>query len=211
MKTGFGASIVIKVTGVTRMQLEHWDRTGIIQPSIRRATGKGNRKAYSFEDLIALKVALGFRSEGIGLQKIKATINYLRQHFPDVTSPLSEFRFITNGVDIFVITDDSEVILNCLKGQLVFSFAIGDAINELRGTLINLEIPQKRAFTAGGRDYTAILEPDFQDGGYTVTCLEIPAAISQGETFEEAIENIRDAVELCLEHIGSGAVRAAVN
>ena len=80
---------------------------------------------------------------------------------------------------------------------MVFSFAIGEAINELRGAMVNLKIRQKQVFTAGDRNYTALLEPDLQDGGYTVTCLEIPAAISQGETFEEAIENIKDAVELC--------------
>lgn len=47
--------------------------------------------------------------------------------------------------------------------------------------------------------YTARLVPDEEDGGYTVRCPEIPAAISQGETIEEALLNIRDAVELCLE------------
>ena len=76
--------------------------------------------------------------------------------------------------------------------------------------MVNLKIRQKQVFTAGDRNYTALLEPDLQDGGYTVTCLEIPAAISQGETFEEAIENIKDAVELCLEHAGSGDVTAGV-
>ena len=37
-----------------------------------------------------------------------------------------------------------------------------------------------------------------EEGGYTVTCQEIPAAISQGETEQEAIDNIIDALELCL-------------
>jgi len=37
--------------------------------------------------------------------------------------------------------------------------------------------------------YTVILEPQ-EEGGYTVQCLELPGAISQGETKEEAIENI---------------------
>lgn len=55
-------------------------------------------------------------------------------------------------------------------------------------------------FTTKGRNFTAILEPDLEDGGYVVTCKEIPAAISQGETIEEAIDNISDAVGLCLDH-----------
>jgi predicted RNase H-like HicB family nuclease len=43
------------------------------------------------------------------------------------------------------------------------------------------------------------LRPDLEDGGYTVSCKEIPAAISQGETIQEALDNLVDAIELCLE------------
>lgn len=37
--------------------------------------------------------------------------------------------------------------------------------------------------------------------GYSVRCVELPAAISQGETEEEAILNIREAIELVLEEL----------
>jgi len=46
--------------------------------------------------------------------------------------------------------------------------------------------------------YTLILEPK-EEGGYTVRCLELPGAISQGETKEEALENIKEAISLVLE------------
>jgi len=46
--------------------------------------------------------------------------------------------------------------------------------------------------------YTVILEPQ-EEGGYTVRCLELPGAISQGETREEALENIKEAIGLLLE------------
>ncbi len=46
--------------------------------------------------------------------------------------------------------------------------------------------------------YTFILVPQ-DEGGYTVRCLELPGAISQGETKEEALANIKEAIELVLE------------
>jgi antitoxin HicB len=49
------------------------------------------------------------------------------------------------------------------------------------------------------KQFTVVLTPDLEDGGYTVTCKEIPAAISQGETIQEALDNLTDAIELCLE------------
>lgn len=65
-------------------------------------------------------------------------------------------------------------------------------------------------FTRRGRGFTAILEPDLEVGGYVVTCKEIPAAISQGETIEDAIENISDAVELCLEYLDDSTHTSAI-
>lgn len=46
--------------------------------------------------------------------------------------------------------------------------------------------------------YAVILEPQ-EEGGYTVQCLELPGAISQGETKEMALENIKEAISLVLE------------
>ena len=46
--------------------------------------------------------------------------------------------------------------------------------------------------------YTAILERE-EEGGYSVQCLELPGAISQGETKEEALKNIKEAIEVVLE------------
>lgn len=46
--------------------------------------------------------------------------------------------------------------------------------------------------------YTVILEPQ-EEGGFTARCVELPGAISQGETKSEALENIKEAIGLILE------------
>ncbi|MCZ7357331.1 MAG: type II toxin-antitoxin system HicB family antitoxin [Candidatus Methanoperedens sp.] len=48
--------------------------------------------------------------------------------------------------------------------------------------------------------YTIILEKE-EEGGYSAQCLELPGAISQGETKQEALRNIKEAIELVLEVI----------
>jgi DNA-binding transcriptional MerR regulator len=199
MITGFGAKVVKEITGVSRMQLQHWDRTDIVRPSIKIGAGKGSRRVYSFKDLVQLKVAKQLREEGISLQKIRKALEYLRKNFPDVKVPLAELRFLTNGVDIFVLAEEPEVILDALRGQFVFSFALGELIDELKGSIKNLEDSKEERVFVHEKEFTAVLEPDPEDGGYTITCKEIPAAISQGETIQEALDNIVDAIELCLE------------
>ena len=49
-------------------------------------------------------------------------------------------------------------------------------------------------------NYKVILEPD-ETGGYVVICPSIPGCYSQGETIQEALDNIKEAIELCLEDI----------
>ncbi|MBA2375074.1 MAG: type II toxin-antitoxin system HicB family antitoxin [Actinomycetota bacterium] len=38
-----------------------------------------------------------------------------------------------------------------------------------------------------------------EDGWWFARCLEVPEAITQGETLDEARENIKDAIQLILE------------
>ena len=48
-------------------------------------------------------------------------------------------------------------------------------------------------------EFAVILTPD-EDGGFVVECPVIPGCISQGDTREEALTNIREAIELGLEN-----------
>jgi antitoxin HicB len=49
-------------------------------------------------------------------------------------------------------------------------------------------------------DYKVIIEPD-ETGGYVVTCPSLQGCYSQGETIEEALGNIREAILLCIEDL----------
>ncbi len=48
--------------------------------------------------------------------------------------------------------------------------------------------------------YTAVFEPE-KTGGYSVTIPALPGCISEGDTFEEALANIKEAAELYLEDL----------
>jgi len=45
-----------------------------------------------------------------------------------------------------------------------------------------------------------VLEPS-PEGGYTVYVPSLPGCISEGDTLEEALENIREAIDLYLEPV----------
>ncbi len=53
----------------------------------------------------------------------------------------------------------------------------------------------------GVQTYHVALEEE--DGWYVVQCVELLGAISQGRTREEALANIKEAIEVLLEHRAS--------
>lgn len=50
-------------------------------------------------------------------------------------------------------------------------------------------------------EYNAIFTPE-EEGGFSVYVPELRGCVSQGDTFEEAQNNIKEAIELYLESIG---------
>ena len=49
--------------------------------------------------------------------------------------------------------------------------------------------------------FKVVLEPS-DEGGYTALVPSLPGCISEGETVEEAMRNVREAIELYLESVG---------
>lgn len=50
-------------------------------------------------------------------------------------------------------------------------------------------------------EYPVVLEQDPEAGGYVISCPTLQGCVSQGETEEEALENIKDAIKTYLESI----------
>jgi len=191
----FNSKIIHTITGLTMRQIDYWDRTHFIKPSVSEATGHGSVRLYSFSDLVQIKVAKTLLDKGVSLQKIRKSITYLKKNMPDVKKPLSELRFLTDGNSVFVITQNDKQIIDTLKkGQLVFSIALGGLIEELKGTVIDIEKERKYRVDVKGKRYSVVLHADTEDGGYWVECPSLPGCASQGDTVEEALEMIKDAI-----------------
>jgi predicted RNase H-like HicB family nuclease len=196
----FNTKTVIRITGLTQRQIDYWDRTHFIKPSIKEASGYGTARLYSFIDLVQLKVARMLIDKGISLQKIRKSINYLKKNFPDIEKPLAEMRFITDGETLFVLTDNKKKILDTLsKGQMVFALAIGELIEELTGEVQKLDQEKKYKVSIKGKGYEVVMHPDLEEGGFWVDCPSLPGCASQGDTVEETLEMIKDAIRGHLE------------
>ena len=196
----FNSKAVSKITELSFRQVDYWDRTHFIKPSISDATGRGSVRLYSFKDLIQLKVAKTLMDKGVSLQKIRKALTYLKKNMPEIEKPLSELRFLTDGETIFVLTKENKKIIDTLRsGQLVFSIALGEIVESLKSEVIALQKEKKYEVIVRGKKYPVILHTDTEDGGSWIECPSLPGCSSQGDTIEEALEMIRDAIKGQLE------------
>jgi predicted RNase H-like HicB family nuclease len=196
----YNTKTIARLTGLTLRQIDYWDRTHFIKPSVREASGYGTGRLYSFEDIVQLKVAKTLIDKGVTLQKIRKAITYLKKNFPDAKKPLAELRFLTDGETIFVLADKKEKILDALaRGQMVFALAIGELIEELKGEVKKISQDRKYKVMVNRKSYDVILHPDTEEGGFWVECPALPGCSSQGDTLEEALDMIKDAIKGHLE------------
>lgn len=190
----FNTKAVCNVIGITPRQVQYWDETNFIKPSIRQATGHGSSRLYSFLDLVQMRVAKALLDGGVSLQKIRKSLEFLRAHAPEVRKPLAEMRFITDGDTIFVLTQDKDRIVDALQGgQLVFSIALGDLVRELNGKVQRFIVKKEKVIGVDGTEFKVQLESNSEGSGFVVRCPSADKTCT-GETEEQALELMKETL-----------------
>src|SRR4029453_6946724 len=80
---GYRGPTACNAAGITYRQLDYWARTGLVEPSVRSATGSGTQRLYSFRDILLLKVIKRLLDAGVSLQQIRAAVAHLRARGTD--------------------------------------------------------------------------------------------------------------------------------
>lgn len=137
---GYRGPTACKAAGITYRQLDYWARTGLVEPSVRPATGSGTQRLYSFRDILVLKVVKRLLDTGVSLQQIRSAVGYLRKRG---VADLAQITLMSDGASVYECTSADEVIDLVQGGQGVFGIAVGRVWREVEGTLAAL--PTERA------------------------------------------------------------------
>lgn len=127
----YGAATAASAAGVTGRQLDYWARTGLVVPSVR-ATQSGTEDAYSFRDIVLLKVVKKLLDAGISLQNIRTAVATLADRG---LTELSQITLMSDGTTIYECTSTDEVVDLLQGGQAVFAIAVGRHLRELEDAL----------------------------------------------------------------------------
>jgi tetratricopeptide (TPR) repeat protein len=147
-----GVNEAADLVGVTASRLRYWAQTGLVGPSLRE---KG-RFYYTFEDLVAVKVAKELADAGMPVQRVRKHLESLRRLLPG--RPLAALRIVSDGDELVVLDDVGA--FEPATGQLVMSFAVRSL---LPGEVVPLREPAPE--TAYGCFLAAVASEDDGDDG----------------------------------------------
>jgi len=167
----FSCSEISRLLGMSSARLRTLDRSGVVTPSGRRR----GRRAYTFQDLIALRAAQTLLERKVRLRDVSRAIEALKQSLPRVTRPLAELRVMSDGRRVVVKSQDG-MAYEPLTGQLMLDLEVrtlrDDVVRVLRPTA-----GRERARTA----YELYLRASQLD--------ENPATMAEAaQLYEEAIQ-----------------------
>jgi DNA-binding transcriptional MerR regulator len=134
-RSGYRGTSAAKAVGISYRQLDYWDRTALVQPSVRGASGSGTQRLYSFRDVLVLKLVKSLLDIGVSLQQIRTAIEELRA---SGINELAGITLMSDGARVYLCTSHDEVIDLLGRGQGVFGIAVGKALREVEATLANI-------------------------------------------------------------------------
>jgi DNA-binding transcriptional MerR regulator len=140
---GYRGPTACTAAGITYRQLDYWARTGLVEPSVRAASGSGSQRLYGFRDILTLKVVKRLLDTGISLQQIRTAVAYLRDQG---AGDIAQVTLMSDGASVYACTSADEVVDLLQGGQGVFGIALGRVWQEVEGSLADL--PAERAADA---------------------------------------------------------------
>ena len=136
MEIGYRGATACSAAGISYRQLDYWARTGLVEPSIRTASGSGTQRLYGFRDILVLKVVKRLLDAGVSLQNIRTAVDHLRSR--GVTE-LERITLMSDGASIYECASPDEIVDLLAGGQGVFGIAVGKVWHEVEGSLANLQ------------------------------------------------------------------------
>jgi DNA-binding transcriptional MerR regulator len=134
----FTTTEVAKLLNVSAAHLRSLDKARVVSPSGTR----GGRRAYTFQDLIALRATRELLAHRVKIRDVAKAIGALRQSLPRVTRPLQQLRIVSDGRRVVVRADDGS--FEPVSGQMVLDFEV----NALRDDVVRVLRPQTNAARA---------------------------------------------------------------
>lgn len=121
----FSPEDVQRIVGLTRKQLDYWDRLRLVSPREQHGT-----RYYDFRDLIGLRTIKQLLDKGVSANRLQRALAALNEKLDQVQTPLSQLRILSDGKD--VVVEQGSARLEPLSGQFVLNFETRELDESIR-------------------------------------------------------------------------------
>lgn len=83
---------VSRVSGLTYRQVDYYDRSGLLKPSVRERQGSGSQRRYSADDLRRAVMVKAMLDRGVSLQRIRGAVAFAGGFWAGVADIVVELR-----------------------------------------------------------------------------------------------------------------------
>lgn len=192
-------STVSKLTGASLRMLDYWARTKLLPPSGQEAYGKGSRRLYTFQDVVALLTVCKLRERKCPLQQIRNAIRYLKANYPDTATAevLARLTLITDGKEVYLLTDERQV-MNVVTCQWVWSVPLGLLISEANEKVAALPQEWVESIKVGRQTFHLLVTQGADKADYVIECRELPGLLERVSSPADAAEKAKKAISSLL-------------
>ncbi|RZJ85444.1 MAG: hypothetical protein EOO64_00720 [Massilia sp.] len=120
----FSAAQAAVLAGISPSMLNYLCREKIVIPTGLPPRGHGARRAYTFGDVVALRLVSRLSLAGVSVLRLRKAMLRLRSLHPEITlTSLPGSHIVTDGRDIY-IRQDGDSFERAMDGQFAFAFVV---------------------------------------------------------------------------------------
>ena len=95
-----------QIVGVTYRQIDYWERTALVSPSLRPARGSGTRRGYSYRDLVELRTVRAMLDSGMTLTAARGVMRTLQG---TIVGNLADLTIVVSDEGVRLVSVDQLV------------------------------------------------------------------------------------------------------
>ena len=126
------AEVLELVPAITYNQLDYWAKSGLVEPSIQKASGYGSRRVYNWLDLVALQTAADLLGAGASVQRIRKAVHQLRR-YSKAHALAQHLLMVSADGEIYQVIERGKVgeMLTAHPGQTFWISPVGDFAQDI--------------------------------------------------------------------------------
>ncbi len=190
----FNTASLVRLTGVSLRQINHWDKLGLVSPCLEAARGSGSRRRYTDGDAALLLVAKQLRDRGLALDTVRRALSAVRRAAADGQPVSSGYLVLPSAGRPKVIRQDAD-LLGEVQASLTITVPLAPIAQQVADLHTRVARPEPASVSLGSDIYPAWLLPADDGRSFEATCGRWPDEKGTGPSSRAALADLQATIE----------------